>query len=78
MKQYTAEYYKYGQTGTSICCADDISSLIETLYLKGYEFDNQKEIQEILNWDNTNKKKYYGTRLTIRRGELEMTEYTSF
>ena len=77
MKQFTAEYRRYGQSGKSICMADDIGALIEELYLRGYEFEIG-EIQDILKWSNTDKKKYYGMRLDIRRGELEMTEYTSF
>ena len=76
MKQFTAEYRRYGHTGTRICVADDIGSLIEALYLKGYEFEIG-EIQKILEWCRTDNKKYYGMRLTIRRGELKMTEYTS-
>lgn len=77
MNQFTAEYRKCTQTGTGICGADNVCKLIEVLRSRGYEF-NKKEIQEILNWSNGGKKKYYGTRLTINRGEREMTEYTSF
>ena len=77
MKQFTAEYRKYGHTGTSICSADDIGELIDALYFRGYEF-GWNEIKKIVDWSNTDKKKYYGERLTIRRGALEMTEYTSF
>lgn len=77
MKQFTAEYRKYGHSGTSICSADDIGELINTLYTRGFEF-GYKAIPEILSWSRTNKKRYYGERLTINRGEYEMTEYTSF
>lgn len=77
MKQFTAEYNKRGQYGTGICTADTIEKLIKILLDRGYEF-NDGEKQRVINWSNTTQKKYYGTRLTIRRGELEMTEYTSY
>lgn len=77
MKKYTAEYSKRGQYGTGICTADTIEELMEILIDRGYTFyPNEKE--KILNWSKTDKKKYYGANLTIRCGELEMTEYTSF
>ena len=72
---YTAEYRRR-VNGTSICMANTIEELMETLFNRGYNF-NIGERERILDWDNTNQKKYYGARLTIRRGELEMTEYTS-
>lgn len=76
MQQFTAEYRKYGQYGTGICSSDSIKKLIKTLNSRGYEFI-QDETQKILEWEGTTQKKYYGRSLTIRRGELEMTEYTS-
>ena len=33
---------------------------------------------DALEWEKTNDKKFYGLRIEIRRGDLEMTEYTSF
>lgn len=77
MKQFTAEYSKRGQYGISMCMADTIIELIDILRCRGYEF-YVGEKERILNWGNTTQKKYYGARLTIRRGEPEMTEYTSF
>lgn len=77
MKKYTAEYSKRGQYGTGICMADTIEELMEILFDRGYDF-NIGERERILDWSKTEKKKYYGMRLTIRCGELEMTEYTSF
>lgn len=77
MKKYTAEYSKRGQHGNGICTADTIQELMEILFDRGYDF-NIGERERILDWSKTDKKKYYGTRLTIRCGELEMTEYTSF
>ena len=77
MKNFTAEYTKRGQYGIGICTADTIEELICTLSDRGYDF-RIGEKGAILNWGSTNKTKYYGTRLTIVRGEYEMTEYTSF
>ena len=77
MKQFTAEYHISGQYGTGICAADTLDELIDILSDRGYDF-RIGEKGNILNWGSTGKKKYYGTRLTIRRGEDEMTEYTSF
>ncbi len=75
--RYTAEYRKKGQYGTGICMADTIEELMEILFDRGYDFEfGEREI--ISGWSKTNEKKYYGIRLTIRRGELEMTEYTSY
>lgn len=76
MQDFTAEYHKYGQYGTGICCANSIEELIKILISRGYKF-GQDEMQKILEWENTTQKKYYGMSLTIRRGELEITEYTS-
>lgn len=76
MQQFTAEYHKYGQYGTGICCSNSIEELIKILISRGYKF-GKNETRKILEWEGTAEKKYYGTSLTIRRGELEMTEYTS-
>lgn len=76
MQEFTAEYHKYGQYGTGICSSDNIEKLVEILNSRGYKFD-QNEIRKILEWERTAQKKYYGMNLTIRRGALEMTEYTS-
>ena len=77
MKLFTAEYSKRGQYGTGICTADTIIDLMEILFDRGYNF-SIGEREEVLDWSKTDKKKYYGVGLTIRRGELEMTEYTSY
>ena len=77
MKQFTAEYSKRGQYGISICTADTIEELIGILSDRGYEF-RVGEKGKILNCSNTSQKKYYSVGLNIRRGELDMTEYTSF
>lgn len=76
MKQFTAEYRKVGETGTGVCMADTIEELIEVLSDRGYIF-NSIEKQKVLDWSKTGNKRYYGIRLTINRGEYEMTEYTS-
>lgn len=76
MKRYTAEYSKKGQCGNSICTADTIGELMEILFDRGYDF-RIGEKEDIINWSKTDKKKYYGARLTIRCGDLDMTEYTS-
>ena len=76
MKQFTAEYSKRGQYGISMCMADTIEELIQILSDRGYEF-RIGEKGKILNWSHTTQKKYYSVGLNIRRGELEMTEYTS-
>lgn len=76
MQEFTAEYHKYGQYGTGICCSNSIEELIKILITRGYKFD-KNERQKILEWENTMQKKYYRMDLAIRRGELEMTEYTS-
>lgn len=75
-KKYTAEYSKSGQYGTSICSAETIEELLGVLTDRGYTF-GPIEKQKILNWSKTDKKKYYGANLSIRCGELKMTEYTS-
>lgn len=77
MKQFTAEYTKRGQYGYGICTADTIDEMIETLSSRGYEFRVGEE-GKIRNWGSTTQKKYYSVGLNIRRGKLEMTEYTSF
>ena len=76
MQEFTAEYHKYGQYGIGICSSDNIEKLVEILNSRGYKF-GQNEIRKILEWERTVEKKYYGMNLTIRRGGLEMTEYTS-
>lgn len=76
MKNFTAEYSRSGQYGYGICAADTIDELIGTLFCRGYVF-GYGERRRIAEWEKTDKKKFYGCGLTIRRGELEMTEYTS-
>ena len=76
-REYTAEYSKRGQCGTGICVADTVEELMGILVDRGYVF-SLGEKERLLNWSRTGKKKYYGTRLIVRRGELEMTEYTAF
>ena len=76
MQEFTAEYHKYGQYGIGICSSDNIEKLVEILNSRGYKFGHN-EIRKILEWERTAEKKYYGMNLTIRRGGLEMTEYTS-
>lgn len=79
MKQFTAEYCSGDKFpyGTGICIADTIEELMENLFDRGYNF-KIGEKEEIIDWSKTNKKKYYGMKITIYRGEPEMTEYTSF
>jgi hypothetical protein len=77
VKLFTAEYSNKDSYGTGVCTADTIEDLIETLSNRGFDFQNgQKE--KIIDWSKTTDKKFYATRLTIRRGALKMTEYTSF
>ena len=77
MARYTAEYSRKGHYGTSICTANTIEQLIQKLVDNGYTL-HSAENDRVLHWNNTDKKKYYGAGLTIRKGELEMTDYTSF
>lgn len=76
MKLFTAEYTITGQYGIGVCTADTIEELIKILGDRGFAFRrNQKE--EVVEWSKTTDKKFYGIGLTIRRGDSEMTEYTS-
>lgn len=77
MAQFTAEYQKISSHGTGVCAADSIENLFATLSQRGYVF-RVGEQERITEWGKGEQKKYYGIRLTIRRGELEMTDYTSF
>ena len=77
MKQFTADFHVSGSYGTQICTADTIEELIKTLIDRGYNLHKNEE-KRIVDWSKTTDKKYYGMNITIRRGELEMTEYTSF
>lgn len=77
MKQFTADFHVFGSYGTQICTADTIEELIKTLIDRGYNLHKNEE-KRIVDWSKTTDKKYYGMNITIRRGELEMTEYTSF
>lgn len=77
MAEFTAEY-RLGEYGTSICMANTISELLKTLSNRGYKYDGNEK-KRIIDWaENTDKYRYYGARLRITRGELQMTEYTSF
>ena len=77
MKQFTAEYSKRGQYGYSICTADDIVELMEIMFDRGYDF-RVGEREAIIDWSKTEDKKFCRSGITIRRGERDMTEYTSF
>lgn len=77
MEEFTAYFVPCGKYGTQICKADTIDELIKTLIERKYSF-HVDEKERIINWSNGKDKKYYGTNITIRRGELEMTDYTSF
>lgn len=77
MKKYTAEYCKRGQYGYGVCTADTIGELINILFARGYVFA-EGEVTRIIAWSKSCGKKYYGNGLTIRCGDLEMTEYTSY
>lgn len=74
---YTAEFCVSGSYGTYICAADTIEELTKTLVDMGFNFHSDEE-KRIADWAKTTDGKYHGTNITIRRGELKMTEYTSF
>lgn len=76
MKQFTAEYSLQDKYGYGVCTADTIEELMTTLSSRGCKF-TMREMEKIEDWAEGTQKKYYGAWLTIRRGELEMTEYTS-
>ena len=74
--KYTAEFTPYGESGTRILVASDIHELISNLIEGGYKF-NPVSKKELFDWETSNKKKFYARNLTVRRGEDEMTDYTS-
>lgn len=77
MKQFTADFCVSGSYGRQVCSADTIEELIQILISRGYNLHPNEE-KRIIDWSKTTDKKYYGMSIDIRRGELEMTEYTSF
>lgn len=80
MKKYTAEFRAKGSYGTMICTEDSISELIETMKERGCIISDA-EVDKIIFWDNYSKSKFYyggfGGVSKIRKGEDQMTEYTS-
>lgn len=73
--KFTAEF-SVDLYGTQICMANTIDNLIIAIIDRGFNFSNETQNQ-IVEWSKTTDKKYYGTGITIRRGESKMTEYTS-
>lgn len=75
--EFTAEFSTREHYGNRICKANSIDELINTLELRGFDFIFNPIKEDIVRWSKTTEKKYYGTDIVIRRGDLEMTEYTS-
>ena len=76
MEKFTAEYSASDGYGKCICAANTIKELYKKLNERGFKYADYS-FYDALEWEKTNDKKFYGLRIEIRRGELEMTEYTS-
>lgn len=76
MKNFTADYLCSDGYGHGICTADTINELYQILRDRGFKYVDSSFFKA-LEWEKTNDKKFYGMWIEIRRGELEMTEYTS-
>lgn len=77
MDKFTAHFSSPDGYGTCICAADTIKELYQKLNNRGFKYADNS-FYDALEWEKTNDKKFYGMRIEIRRGEPEMTEYTSF
>lgn len=75
--EFTADFSIKEHYGNQICKASSIEELINILDIRGFNFYFNPIKEDIIKWSKTTSKKYYGTDITIRRGEPEMTEYTS-
>lgn len=73
---FTAEYSRIDSYGTFIVTGNSAEELIQKLERHDFKFKYDTK-EKIIEWCNGNEKKYYGANLNIRRGEDEMTEYTS-
>lgn len=76
MKKFTAQFLAPNGYGNCICTADTIRELYEILRKRGFKYA-ENSFADALLFERTDKKKFYGRNIEIRRGELEMTEYTS-
>lgn len=74
--KFTAEFSTSDFYGNQICKADTIDNLIMAIADRGFNFTDGMQ-NKIIKWSKSANKKYYGTGITIRRNELEMTEYAS-
>lgn len=74
--KFTADFSTKNSYGNQICIADNIEDLIIALADRGFNFIDGMQ-NEIVEWSKTTDKKYYRTRITIERGDSEMTGYTS-
>lgn len=74
--KFTAEFSTSDFYGNQICKADTIDNLIMAIADRGFNFTDGMQ-NKIIKWSKSTNKKYYGTGITIERGESEMTEYTS-
>lgn len=75
---YIAEFSTREYYGNQICKANSIDELINILDMRDFDFTFNYIKKDIVNWSKTTDKKYYGINIVIKRGESEMTEYTSF
>ena len=75
--EFTADFSTREHYGNQICKANSIEELINILEVRGFDFTFNPIKEDIIKWSKTTDKKYYGTDIIIRRGEHEMTEYTS-
>lgn len=76
MEKFTAHYSSPDGFGTCVCGADTIKELYQKLNDREFKYVDYS-YYDALEWEKANDKKFYGMRIEIRRGELEMTEYTS-
>lgn len=77
MEKFTAHFSSPDGYGTCVCAANTIKELYQKLNDRSFKYADNS-LYDALEWEKTNDKKFYGIRIEIRRGEPEMTEYTSF
>lgn len=76
MKEFMAYFTAPDSYGHNVCAANTITELYEILKKRGFRYASDS-FHAALEWEKTDKKKFYGMRIEITRGEPEMTEYTS-
>ena len=76
MKKFTADYLNRDGYSHSICTADTIEELYQILRDRDFKYVDYS-FYDALKWEKTEDKKFHSMWIEIRRGEPEMTEYTS-